>query len=305
LILVAGATGHLGVPLLDLLTSRGERVRVLTRDPIRARGMFAEGVDPVWGDVSKPPSLEPAMAGIDTVVSAVTGFGPGGRGPRAVDLHGNENLITAAEAAGAKHFVLVSMHGARADHPLELYRSKFSAEQRLQASRLAWTIIRPTVFMELWAGILGDALLKGGKAVVFGRGENPINFVSVRDVARFVELAVADPQLRGKVIEVGGPENLTLNGVVRVLAASSGRSADSRHVPLTALRVASLLMRVIRPDLAGLLQAAALMDSGDMSLSAEELAASYPAIRPTRLADAMTGAVPPRRLVASPGTTRL
>jgi len=288
-ILIAGATGHLGTALVELLTLHGRRVRLLTRDPSRARRLLAKDHELVTGDVCKPPSLTSALVGVETVVSAVTGFGPGGGGPRAVDLHGNENLIAAAEAAEVKHFILVSMYGARPDHPLELYRAKFFAEERLRKSRLAWTIIRPTVFMELWAGIVGDSLIKNGKATVFGRGDNPINLVSVRDVARFVEMAVVDPRLRGATLDVGGPENLTLNDVVETLAATSGRPATARHISLTALRVGSLLMRSLKPDLAGLIRAAILMDTIDMSLDPGELAAGYPEIALTHLADVVRG----------------
>lgn len=289
MILIAGATGHLGTALVELLTLHGRRVRLLTRDPSRARRLLAKDHELVTGDVCKPPSLTSALVGVETVVSAVTGFGPGGGGPRAVDLHGNENLIAAAEAAEVKHFILVSMYGARPDHPLELYRAKFFAEERLRKSRLAWTIIRPTVFMELWAGIVGDSLIKNGKATVFGRGDNPINLVSVRDVARFVEMAVVDPRLRGATLDVGGPENLTLNDVVETLAATSGRPATARHISLTALRVGSLLMRLLKPDLAGLIRAAILMDTSDMSLDPGELAAGYPEIELTHLADIVRG----------------
>jgi uncharacterized protein YbjT (DUF2867 family) len=285
LILIAGATGHLGTPLVELLALNGQRVRVLTRDRSRARRLLAKDTELVTADVCEPASLTSALAGVETVVSAVTGFGPGGGGPRKVDLQGNENLIAAAEAAEAKHFILVSMHGARPDHPLELYRAKFFAEERLRKSQLAWTIIRPTVFMELWAAIVGDSLIKSGKATVFGRGENPINLVSVRDVARFVQLAIVDPRLRGVALDVGGPENLTLNDVVGTLAATSGRTATARHISLTAMRLGSLIMRPFKPDLAGLIRAAILMDTGDMSVDPGELTARYPEIQLTHLAD--------------------
>jgi uncharacterized protein YbjT (DUF2867 family) len=285
LILIAGATGHLGTPLVELLALHGQRVRVLTRDRSRARRLLAKDTELATADVCEPASLTSALAGVETVVSAVTGFGPGGGGPRKVDLQGNENLIAAAEAAEAKHFILVSMHGARPDHPLELYRAKFFAEERLRKSQLAWTIIRPTVFMELWAAIVGDSLIKSGKATVFGRGENSINLVSVRDVARFVELAIVDPRLRGVALDVCGPENLTLNDVVGTLAAASGRTATARHISLTAMRLGSLMMRPFKPDLAALIRAAILMDTSDMSVDPGELTAGYPEIQLTHLAD--------------------
>jgi len=159
------------------------------------------------------------------------------------------------------------------------------AEERLRSSSLEWTIIRPTVFMELWAGIVGDSLINGGLATVFGRGENPINFVSVHDVAQFVELALADRRLRGRTIEIGGPENLTLRTMVEVLAASAGRQAKARHVPVAALRLGAAVMRPFRPDLAGLMQAAVQMDSANMRFDGAQLNAEYPQLQLSRLAD--------------------
>ena len=285
MILLAGGTGHLGRPLTELLAARGGRVRVLSRDPSRARALVSANVELVAGDVRVASSLKPALVGVRTVISAVTGFGPGGSGPRPVDVQGNQNLIAAAVATGVEHFILVSIHGASPDHSMELYRSKFAAEETLRESKLAWTIVRPTPFMELWAGIVGDSLIKGGAATVFGHGKNPINFVSVRDVARFIELAVADRRLRDKTLDVGGPENLTLSTVVEAIAASHGLQPRARHVPLTALRLAEVLLRPFRPDLAGLVQAAIQMDTSNMSFDQATLAAAFPEIRPTRLGD--------------------
>jgi uncharacterized protein YbjT (DUF2867 family) len=287
-ILVTGATGHLGTALVGRLTSHDGDVRLLSRDPERARALFGRDFDVMKGDVRDASSLTRALAGVNSVISAVTGFGPGGGGTEAVDRRGNENLIVAAEAAGATRFLLVSIHGARADHRLGLYRAKFFAEKRLQASSLAWTIVRPTVFMELWAHIVGDSLIKGGKATVFGRGDNPINFVSVRDVARVIELAISGDRSHGRTVGVGGPENLTLNKMVEILAANSDRKASARHIPLPALRAGSMLLRPFRPDLAGMIEAAVLMDTADMSFDPAP-AMDYAEVPATRL-DEILGA---------------
>ena len=272
MILLAGGTGHLGSAIVGLLAARIAPVRILSRNPSRARASVPERVGIMAGDVRVPSSLTAALAGVETVISAVTGFGPGGDGPQEVDLNGNLNLIAAAMAAGARRFILVSIHGAAANHPMELYRAKFTAEERLRASGLEWTIIRPTVFLELWAGIIGDPLLRTGTATVLGRGENPINFVPVLDVARLVEQAVADQPLHGRILEIGGPENLSVNRLVEIVAESHGRPAKARHIPLAALRLGATALRPFRPDIAGLLQAAVLMDSTDMSFDSSRVA---------------------------------
>lgn len=287
MILLAGGTGHLGGALTKLLRPAGDRVRILSRDPSRARERVPAGIELVAGDVRVASSLRPSLVGVDTVISAVTGFGPGGAGPREVDLLGNQNLIAAAAGAGVQHFILVSIHGASPTHPIELYRAKFAAEQCLRDSTLAWTVVRPTVFMELWARIVGDSLIKGGAARVLGRGENPINFVSVRDVARCIQLALTDVRLRGKTVDIGGPENLTLNGVVEAIAASNGLPPKARHVPLSALRLGRRLIGPFKPDIAGLIDAAIRMDTAEMSFDPQEISTSCPGIQLSRLADVL------------------
>lgn len=284
MILLAGGTGHLGVRLAPLLVARGFPVRVLTRDPGKARGAM-QGVELRRGDVRDPATLGPALAGVDTVISAITGFGPGGAGPRAIDLEGNRALIRAAEAAGVGHYVLLSMHGASPDHPLELLRMKHQAETLLRQSSLGWTIVRPTVFMELWLEIVCGPILTSGKATVFGRGANPINFVSVSDLARFVELVVTTPAFAGSLLSVGGPEDLTLTEMIATFSASVGKKPAVRHVPLGALRLAALLLRPVRPDIAGLIDAGRQMELGDMSFDGAALQRRFPDISLTRLVE--------------------
>jgi len=114
-----------------------------------------------------------------------------------------------------------------------------------------------------------DEILK--KPLVFGRGENPINFVSVKDVAAVVERAVTDPRLRGEVLEVGGPTNTTFNELAEVLQDVRGRHAKVRHVPRVVLRAMAPINRQPRAALA--------MDSIDMTfdaLAAREAFADLP-----------------------------
>jgi NADH dehydrogenase len=260
---------------------------VLTRNPDRARQRLGEAAEIVLGDVCSQNSLPAAMSGVDSVVSAVTGFGPGAAGPRAVDYEGNVNLIRAAEAAVVRRFVLFSMRGARPDHPMQLLREKHRAEQVLRASRLSWTIVRPTVFMELWIGFIGDPILKSGACTVFGPGTNPINFVSVRDLARVVVLLFRQPFGVDQVIEVGGPDNLSFNQLVQRLEAAFAHRVRVRHVPVVAMRLGRTLMRPLRPDLAGLIEAGIATATTDMTFDPADLRARFPGLELTPIGDAI------------------
>jgi uncharacterized protein YbjT (DUF2867 family) len=284
MILIAGGTGTLGRQVVHLLTARGLEVRIMTRDP--ARHLESDLVEIVSGDARDLRAVERAAAGTSTVISAIQGFsGTGDYNPRTVDRQGNSNLIQIASAGAAEHFILVSIHGVAPDHPMELFRMKYMAEQELKASGLAWTIIRPTAYMETWASLIGEPLLGTGRTRIFGRGTNLINFVSVYDVARFVELAVVDPGMRGEVVEVGGPENLSMRQVAQTFETVTGKTGRKSHVPLPMMRLMAVLMRPVNPTLARQIQAGVVMDTREMSFDPSETTRRYPSISLTSLAE--------------------
>src|SRR5205807_3440449 len=156
------------------MRKRGLDVRVLTRERSRAEHL-GSGVEIVQGDLSDAAAVRAALDGAQSVVSAVQGFfGTKGGSPASIDRDGNRNLIRAARETGVEHLVLVSTFDASPDHPMDLMRMKYAAEEDLKSSGLAWTIIRPRAYMETWCDVLGRPLLNKGKTQVFGRGRNPV-----------------------------------------------------------------------------------------------------------------------------------
>jgi uncharacterized protein YbjT (DUF2867 family) len=276
MILVAGASGTLGRLLVPLLVARREPVRVVTRDPVAAASRLS-GVELVAGDVTRPDDARRAVQGARVVVSAITGFASPA-GTQAVDAAGNHVLAQAAAAAGVEQLILLSVAQASADHPVALFRAKFAAEQAVRASGVGWTIIRPTAYLETWLGLIGGPLVANGKTLVFGRGRNPINFVSALDIARFVGLAIADPSLRGQVVDVPGPENLTLDQLVEITETVCGRSGRVSHTPRAVMRLLSVALRPINRMRAGQIQAALIMDTRDMTVDGQAARAAYPSI---------------------------
>ena len=288
MIALAGGTGLLGTQVTRLLTARGLQLRVLTRDPSRAQHLAGAPVEIIAGDVRDGDAVERAVAGSRIVISAIQGFsGTGDANPQTVDLQGNGTLIQAAQKAGVEHFVLVSVHGAAPTHPMELFRMKYLAEQELKASGLSWTIIRPTAYMETWLTLIGEPLVKTGKTRIFGRGDNPINFVSAHDVAQFIVCAVAETNMHGAQVEVGGPENLSMNQVAQTFMRMTNVSGPVSHVPLPMMRLMSVLMRPVNATLARQIQAGVSMDTGDMMFDPSDMRRRYPTISCTSLAEAV------------------
>lgn len=263
-VLVAGGTGRLGGAVVERLLAKGLSVRVLTRR--KARAKLPPQVEVVEGDVRNPSSLMLAVEGATTVISSIQGFTDANSSPEATDWLGNRNLVDAAKAAGVEHFILASGIKSAPDHPMSIGRAKYHAEEYLKRSGVPWTIVRGTAFMEFWATLVGEPLLQTGKTQVFGRGNNPVNFVSVDDMAFAVVEAVVNSALRGADIEVGGPENLTMNQVAAIFERLSGRPGQVSHVPLPMMRVMSLVMKPFRPALARQIQAGVVMDTTDVLL---------------------------------------
>lgn len=269
MILVAGGTGTLGRETVARLSAAGPEVRVLTRD---AAHVAAPGVDVAIGDVRDPSTLAAAAKGTSAVISAVHGFlGGRGAGPEEVDDQGNRNLVRAAADAGVEHFVLLSVLDARPDHPMSLHRAKHAAEQHLHASTMSWTVLRPAAYVETWIHIVGGKLPSGGPALVLGRGDNPINFVSVLDVATLAERALTDPALRGQTVEVPGPGNLTMEQLALHLGADK-----IRRIPRGALRLLSTTLPPWAPAFARQTHAALVMDTTDMTAEPSALHAQFP-----------------------------
>lgn len=276
MILIVGASGHLGSVVAQHLLVQGKTVRVMTRTPSTLAHLQQQGAEVVSGDLRDPASLLNACQGVEQVLATAHALtGKGDNNPHTVDDAGNRHLIDMARDAGVKHFIFVSVLGAGPDAPLEFFRIKYRTEEYLRASGLTFTILRPGAFMDLWAGLIGQPMLKQGKTTIFGRGDNPVNFVAVEDVARFVCTALEDPRAHNQVIEVAGPESLTLNQVAETFARASGRPAKKRHVPLPMMRVMSIVMRPVNPALSRLIGAGIYMDTANQSYDPSQSARTF------------------------------
>jgi NADH dehydrogenase len=291
MILVAGGTGRLGTLIVRDQLERGRPVRVLTRDSDRTAQLRSAGADIVVGDVRDPAAVAAAASGASTIISAVHGFlGPRGESPATVDRDGNAHLVSAAEAVGAD-VVLMSVIGAAPDSPMELFRMKYAAEQRLTDSGVEATVVRAAAFAELWIEILRQTIRRG-RPLVFGHGDNPISFVSVRDVAALVGLALDDSRTRGSTVEIAGPEPLTFNQLAALVQAAEGGSGAPRHIPRAALTVVGATVGALVPQVGRQLRAALAMDTEPLAHDTSAIRARYPNLPCTSVHELLAAPAP-------------
>jgi uncharacterized protein YbjT (DUF2867 family) len=261
MILVVGGTGRVGRQIVELLRRDRLPVRVLTRDPAHVP-LRPAGVEVARGDLRRPRSLTGALAGVDTIVcSAHGGEGRAGNGPRGIEGTALPHLVGLAGALPIRQFVYLSSASARPDSPAELFRLKAAMEQRLRASGVPHIILRPTHLMDTWIAMLGKPLATRSRALVIGRGQNPVPFVAGRDVARAAARLATEPGT-GLTVDLGGPEMLSLLDVNRILAASLGVTvARTIRMPLGSLRAGGVLLRPFHEVLSRQLKLGALLDT--------------------------------------------
>src|SRR3954471_13076403 len=145
MILLTGATGNVGSQVLHRLTAKGERVRVLVRDP-RRLGSERVRVQIALGDLSDPASFRHALRGVDTVIHLAAAIRDQ---PRASieELNGvaTLRLVRAAERSGTERFVFFSAIGASLHSRSRFFRAKALAERAVEESALPTTVFAPSI----------------------------------------------------------------------------------------------------------------------------------------------------------------
>lgn len=262
LILVVGATGALGRPVVKLLRQRGVAVRTLNRHPEQATDLAALGAEVVQGDLIDPGSLRRACVGVTGILACAHSIlGRGRWRSEAVDDAGHRSLIDAARDARVGRFVYVSGHGVRADHPVDFFRTKHRIEQVLASSGLEHVILRPTAFMEHHVHLfVGKSVLEKGKASLIGPATKPRNFIAATDIAPFAVKALLDEALPFRSLTIGGHGHMSNLEVARLYAQLAGVEVKVSHLPLAAARVIATLAAPVHPGMARIMRMLSLPD---------------------------------------------
>lgn len=271
MILVVGATGLLGSEICSRLRARNLQLRALVRPASRNADRLRDlGVEIVAGDIRVASDLQRACKGVSTIISTATAMGSKDKSLtlRDVDQRGQLALVEAAESNGVKRFIFVSAAAALSS-AAPLVRYKREVEAALRRSSMRWTILQPSVFMEVWlSGELGWNIAEG-KATLFGPGTAPMSWVSVADVAECAVRVLDDDHFFDKVLPIGGPSSPCALEVVQLFERLSGRRFKRTHVPLLLLRVMRPLAALFNEQIASGMAMAAQTEAGvinDLSL---------------------------------------
>ncbi|MEU1478234.1 NAD(P)H-binding protein [Streptomyces sp. NPDC005760] len=187
MIVVTGATGNVGRPLVRALLAAGERVTAVSR---RGPDELPAGVRHHQADLAEPRTLKPALDGAEALFLLTSGdfLAQGG------DL---DAVLDVVRAGGVRRVVLLSSQGVgTGDHPS-------GPEDAVRRSGVEWTMLRPAGFHSntlRWAGAV-----RGGRTVAAPFGDVALPTVDPDDIAEVAAVALREPGHAGQVYELTGP----------------------------------------------------------------------------------------------------
>jgi len=222
----------LGGAIARRLLERGDRVRALVRDDAGERTLTEAGAETARGDLKDAASLAEACDGISTLITTANSAARGGEdNVETVDLEGNRNLIEAASRAGVDHFVFLSAEGEDPESPVPFLRAKGSASARLRESDMAYTVLVPNLYMDVWIPLVVLAPVASGRPItIVGEGAGKHYLVAADDVAGFAVAAVHSEDARNRDLLIGGPEALSWRDVISAFERVHGVTLDVESI---------------------------------------------------------------------------
>jgi uncharacterized protein YbjT (DUF2867 family) len=292
-ILVIGATGQVGLGVVRRLTDRGEDVAALVRPSTDSTIVAAMGAAIVRGDLRDPGSLRSACEGVETVVATANTIVPR-RGERAdfdALARGYEEIGRLARGGGVGRLLFVSVPRQFIGRGALDFDAKGRVEERLRAEGTPLTVVRSSLFMELWLPWLGSRLpLRGvqqatlergywltrlaaataqqsldrfGIALLPGEGTARHAFIAADDVSEALAAAATEPEVLAAEIRLGGPEALSWRDVAEIYGRVLAIRVRTIRQPTAPFRALSAAARATSPAASQILAAQTLVATID------------------------------------------
>jgi NADH dehydrogenase len=234
-VLLTGARGFVGSEVSRQLLTAGHEVVAISRH-LQARNV-PPGVIQVAADIT----AEGWQRWCEGCGAAIHLVGIIRQAPRAgvtferAHVVATRRVIAACRSLGIRRLIHMSALGAREGAATPYHRTKWQGEELVRASGLEWTIFRPSTLFGPGDGFsttIARAVRRFPVFPVFGDGTYRVQPIAVEEVARCFVAALERPVTVGETYELGGPEALTYNEVLRRIAQALGLRRAFVHFPL-------------------------------------------------------------------------
>ncbi len=255
---IFGGTGFVGSYLVDELLEREHVPVALVRSGSEYKISRQDACETVSGTIDNPEAVRRTIAGADAVIyniGILRAYPRQGVTFKALHLDGARLAMEMAGEAGATRFLLMSANGVKADGT-DYQKTKYMAEQHLQASGLDWTIFRPSVVfgdprgrMELATQLYRDIVASPLPApwfydglLPFGAGSMQMSPVHVSDVATVFVKSLERKESIGQIYHLGGPQQVSWKQILVTIGRATGRRVFGLPSPAWAVKAAAALL---------------------------------------------------------------
>jgi len=228
---ITGAFSYTGKYATRLLLARGYKIRTLTYHPNRANS-FGDIVQVFPYKFDDLDQLSQTLLGAATLINTYWVRFPRGTASFERAVQNTRTLIRAAENAGVKRIVHLSIANPSLESNLGYYRGKAQLEQAVIESGLSYTILRPTVIFgleDILINNIGWSVRRFPVFAVPGDGSYRVRPIYVEDMAQLIVDAVG--QEKNVVLDAVGAETYTFDDLVRQIGVQLGHRVRLIHVP--------------------------------------------------------------------------
>jgi len=241
-VVITGAFSYTGKYATRLLLGRGYRMRTLTFHPER-QAMFDGQVGVFAYNFDNHDEMVESLRGASTLINTYWVRFPRGNATFEGAVRNTGALIDAAERAGVKRIVHVSIANASRESRLGYYRGKAEVERMIRDSGLSYAILRPTVIFGADDILINNIAWFVRSFPLFGApgdGRYRIRPIYVEDMASL--LVDAAGKSANETTDAVGPETFTFEELVKEIARAVGKSVKLVYVPATVAHIATRLV---------------------------------------------------------------
>lgn len=248
-IFISGGTGFVGGHVCRALREHGHELRLLVHHRM---GTAENGIEFFEGDVTRPESFVEGLSGCDAVVNLVgiiREFPAKGVTFEKLHVQATAAMLEITRKAGISRFLQMSALGVRAAAVSAYHQTKWRAEESVRGSGLKWTIFRPSLIFgphDAFINMLAAQLRLAPVMPVIGSGSYRLQPIHADDVARCFALALEMPGTIGQTYELCGPDRLSYEVLLDMVAAALGRDRPAKpHLPLGLMKLVIPFMQKI------------------------------------------------------------
>ncbi|MEM7501706.1 MAG: SDR family oxidoreductase [Pseudomonadota bacterium] len=212
MILLTGATGNVGSAAAQALVAKRIKFRVLVRDAAKLPEHVREHADVHVGDLTRHEDVAHGLEGVSNALLVT----PNGEPQADIETA----FVDSAVQCGVKQLVKVSSMEAAPDAASAIPLAHYQTEQRIRASNLGWTLLRPNFFMQNL--LLYAAAVRATSTLPLPLGRARVAMIDARDVGRAAAVALTESGHENRCYELSGPALTDFHQVAQILSTEAG-----------------------------------------------------------------------------------